>query len=209
METKLAQATGLQKQDEEVQKLTTRADAAKAYADKVQIENDADQEKVIKSLTSIEGEWKRGEGVRKFFVDPLNEQVKKINGLFKPSLDVLKDASTTIRRKLVDYQTRVAAKAEEAKAKVMKRVEKGTLTVETAVKKIENVKEAEKTVRTEEATVTYREQKKVVIEDPTKLPREYLIPDEVKIRKVALAGVEIPGVKVIVEKVPAIKQNNF
>jgi hypothetical protein len=190
---------------EELQTFTTNAAKADEYAKKLALKNEADHETAIKGLARIAGERKRGDEMRRFFTDPLNEQTKRINALFKPSLDLLAGAETEIRHKLIAYQAEVAKKADAAKAKVMEKVEAGTMKIETAVKKIESVKEPEKTVRTEEGTITYKEVKKVIIEDASKLPREYLVPDEVKIRKVALAGVEIPGVKVVVEKVPSLR----
>ncbi len=204
----------LAKVEQEAAKLQDSVEKAEKYANAVVIKTDKDQANAIKAIAGIEGEAKRIDAQRKFFVDPLNVQVKKINSIFKPVIEGLEGAATMLRRKLIDRQAQIAAEAEAAKAKVLADLEAGKIkdtksstAIEKATKKIENVKEAEKTVRTDEATTTFRDVKKVVIEDPAKLPREYLVPDEVKIRKVALAGVEIPGVKVIVEKVPSIKTN--
>lgn len=191
----------------DVPKIRKNVAAAQKYAEQAVLKTEDDHQDAIKALTKIGEERKRIDAQRKWWVDPLNERVKRINAMFRPFIDGLESAEVLLRRKLVEYQNFLAKKSEEAKAAVMKKVEKGTMKVETAVAKIEKVKEPEKTVRTEEATVTYREVKKVVIEDALKLPREYLIPDEVKIRKVALAGVVIPGVKVVVEKIPSVKSN--
>jgi len=56
--------------------------------------------------------------------------------------------------------------------------------------------------------VTYVEQVKFEVLDVSKLPREYLIPDTVKIGQVARATkgqIEIPGVRIWVEKQPRIR----
>lgn len=213
---------GLAPQEKEVALITTRANAAKEYALKIKVETEADEQNAIKAITSFSAEWKRGEDVRKFFVDPLNAQVKAINAKFKPMLDVLKDAENMLRRKLVDRQARLQAEADAAKAKVMKQVEKGKISVEKAVEKIEDVPEVQRTVRTDEATVTYAEKPKAVMEDGAELREddpiwigklvaaeqiEFLIVDTVKVRKVVLAGGKVAGTKKIVEKIPTVKSN--
>jgi len=56
--------------------------------------------------------------------------------------------------------------------------------------------------------VSYVEQVQCEIFDENKIPREYLMPDEQKIKRVARAArgqIEIPGVKIWVEKQPRIR----
>ena len=66
---------------------------------------------------------------------------------------------------------------------------------ETASKKIEEVK-VEKTVEADKGKATFVIRREVVIVNEKDLPREYLIPDMVKIRRDALTGVKIAGVEV-------------
>ena len=194
--------------EKEVQGMEARIAKATNYAEGVVIKTDVDQANVVKALVGIEAEEKRIDEQRKFFTDPLNQQVKKINGLFKPLVEGLDGAATTLRKKLSSYQTAIAAKAEQAREKALADLKSGKIkNVETAVAKIEKVKEPEKTVRTDEATVTYKDKVGFEITDIEKLPREYMVPDEKKILKVVQAGVEIPGVKKTIEKVPTVRQN--
>ena len=178
------------------------------YADALIIKTDDDIKTAINMLSNIKENAKQAESVRRFFVDPYNALVTKINAYFKPLTLSLTDADRKVRQKMMAYQQEITAKAEKARLATMKKIEDGKITIEQGVKKLENVIEPEKTVRSTEATMTFRIQKKVEIVNPNLLPREYLIPDEVKIRRVAIAGVAIPGVKVIEEKVPALR-NNF
>ncbi len=194
--------------EKEVTQLSEKLEKAMAYAEKVTIKSDADQDNVVKALVGIENEEKRIDEQRKFFTDPLNQQVKKVNAMFKPFIDGLDSAATILRKKMSAYQMAIAAKADKAREKALADLKSGKIkNVETAVAQIEKVKEPEKTVRTEAATVTYKDKIGFEIIDPTAIPREYLVPDEKKILKVVQAGVEIPGVKKTIEKVPTVKAN--
>ena len=194
--------------EKEVGALSTKLEKAVAYAEKVTIKTDADQENVVKALVGIEKEEKRIDEQRKFFTDPLNEQVKKINAMFKPFVNGLGDAANTLRRKMSVYQMAITAKADKARDKALADLKSGKIkNVETAVAQIEKVKEPEKTVRSEAATVTFKDKIGFEIADLNAIPREYLMPDEKKILKVVQAGVEIPGVKKTIEKVPTVKAN--
>lgn len=190
---------------EEFVNLSKNATAAIEYAEGLEINTELQQTKAIDAVTKIKNEGKRGDTIRRFFTDPLNAQVKKINELFMPNLKAFEKAEGLIKTAMVKYQEKIAVKADIAKEKAAKQIESGKISIEEGVKKIENVKTPEKTVRTEAATVSYKIEKVVTIVDPALLPRDYLMPDVKKIEAVAKAGVEIPGVKVTETKSPIIR----
>ena len=66
----------------------------------------------------------------------------------------------------------------------------------TAANKMEQVERVEPTTFGKVGEVQIRKIKKVRISDEALLPRQYLVPDMVAIRKDALAGVSIAGVEV-------------
>ncbi len=197
---------------EEVVTLSKNAEASLAYAEALKIKTEEDHTEAVANLKKIRDEKQRGDSMRRFFTDPLNEQIKKINTLFQPTIRALESAERMIRSAMIAYQDLLAKKAEDAKAKTMEKIDAGKLSVEQGVKKIENIKTPDKTVRTEAATVSYTIRPRVEIEDESKLPREYLCPDMVKIKAVALAfhkakQPQIPGVKIVEDKVPSIRGN--
>lgn len=199
-------------QKEEFVTLSKNAKAALAYAEGLKLKTDKDQENAIASVDKIIKERKRGEAILKLFVDPLKDQVKKITAIFKPNIDALESAERAIRRALIDYQDLIEKKAEAAKEKTMEKIDAGTITVEQGVKKIEHIKEPEKTVRTEAATVSFTIRPRVEVADESKLPREYMVPDMVKIRTVGLAFHKagqspIPGTRIVEDKIPSIRGN--
>jgi len=57
-------------------------------------------------LKDVTGRIKFLDEERKVSVDPLNQEVKRINGWFKPALDRLKDIQTTIKSAMARYEVR-------------------------------------------------------------------------------------------------------
>lgn len=68
-------------------------------------------------LSDNKAEQKRLETERRGMVDPLNEVVKKINGLYKPVTDLLAQAETIVKRAISTYQLEQDRIAREAAAK--------------------------------------------------------------------------------------------
>ncbi len=192
--------------------LNKNAKAAIEYANNLVVDSDEASAKADSAIRRIKEQREVGDNTRKFFTDPLNDQVKKINSMFMPVVKALDEATKIISGKMGAYQMKLQADADAKKAKVEADLAAGKIkNVETAVKKIENVKEPVKTVRTETGTTTFRDVPKVVIVDASKLPPEFLMPDLKKIEVVALANhktnlAQIPGVEVKIEKVPTFRR---
>jgi translation initiation factor IF-2 len=133
------------------------------------------------------------------FTKPANEILKMARTMFAPFESVCDEAEAEVKRKMLIFNQAQEKKAEKKTETIMKNVAEGKVSVEKAAEKIEAV--APKTsVQGNVGAIQYRTIKKVVIENPALLPREYLVPNEVMIRKAALAGVQIAGVKVVEEK---------
>jgi hypothetical protein len=94
-----------------------------------------------------------------------------------------------VKEKIIVYQREVTAKADAEKAKIAAKVEAGKMSFDKAVQKIEKLPEAPTTVQGKNGEIETRTVRKVRIIDVSKLPPQYLIPDEVKVRKDGLAGV--------------------
>jgi len=128
----------------------------------------------------------------KAYKDVKTEQDK----VFGPFVRGCDEAESIVKGKMIEYQDIQIAKAEKKTEQIEKKVESGEMSFEKAAEKIIEAT-PQKNVTTDNGAVQFRTRDVVEIEDETKIPREYLIPDMVKIKKVALAGVEIPGVRVV------------
>ena len=127
---------------------------------------------------------------------PLNEALKNIRDFFRPVEAQWANAEQIVKGKMIDYQNEQIAKAAKETKKVEEKVEAGKMTFEKAAEKIEKVT-PQKNVTTTAGAAQFRTVKEVVVDNETLVPREYLVLDMVKIRKVALAGVAIPGVRIV------------
>ena len=117
--------------------------------------------------------------------------------MYKDAMDYFKP----LEQEYVNAEKQMAKAAKET-AKIEEKVEMGKIDFQKAAEKIEKIA-PQKSVETGAGAVQFRTIKEVVVEDETKIPREYFVLDMVKVRKVALAGVEIPGVKVIEKQIVA------
>lgn len=133
---------------------------------------------------------------------PLLDATKAERARWKPIEDTVKEGVATLKTKMGDYHTMVEEKAKEEQEKIANRVGegRGKIKVETAVKKIGEVETAEKNVSTDAGKATFITVKKFEVEDISKLPVEYLLPNEVAIRKAMKEGTELPGVRYYEEK---------
>lgn len=149
---------------------------------------------VAKDLLSKVTESKRRlTETERSFLDPLNRSRNNIIAFFKPFKAKLSDLEIKIKNEMSGYIELLNKKEEAKKKEVEKKIAEGKLDMDMGIKEIQKIE-----IRRED--VNYRINRKVEIEDVSKLPRKYLMPNEVLIRKDALAGVKIPGVKVVETK---------
>ena len=141
------------------------------------------------------------ESKRKDYLQPFQDHVKEVNEIYKVLMQPIETADMVTRSKVLSFQREQA----ELKAK---QEEINRLRMEAATKEAElnngEIKESVNiidvvTVPThvyaDNGTLGTSKVWKFEVEDLTKIPLEYLMPDMVKIGKVVRAGVKIPGVK--------------
>lgn len=134
---------------------------------------------------------------------PLNEALRNARELFAPLEMQFSNAEGIIKGKLLDYKRKKDEEARIEEARIAARVEKGTLKIETAERKMEAVERIDTTTRGDVGEISIRKIKKVRIVNESLIPREYLQPDMVAIRRDALGGKAIAGVEVYDEEVVA------
>ncbi|MFX1313957.1 MAG: hypothetical protein ACFFHD_15305 [Promethearchaeota archaeon] len=177
-----------------------------------------DEQSVINATNigvSISSFEKEIETKRKEKVSPLNDEVKLINNFFKSYVDRVNNLKKDIASKIDAYRLAERRKAEEKarleeeRLKKEREIQRRKELAEAKLKneepppiapKIQEVKPVDftpKTMRSDYGKATERITWKFEIVDLKKISREYLIPDETKIRKVINAGIrEIPGIRI-------------
>ena len=141
------------------------------------------------------------ESKRKDYLQPFQDHVKEVNEIYKVLMQPIETADIVTRSKVLSFQREQA----ELKAK---QEEINRLRMEAATKEAElnngEIKESVNIidvvtvpthVYTDNSPLGTSKVWKLEVEDLTKIPLEYLMPDMVKIGKVVRAGVKIPGVK--------------
>ena len=140
---------------------------------------------------------------------PLNDALKSARDLFRPIEDDLKTGERIIKDKMVDYEAEVEAERAKQAAKLEARVEKGTMRVDTAMRKMDDLETVDQTIKGTKGSVTYREVRKVKVVDPTKIPLKYMMDErviaaiETAVRTDVLNGTKVDGVEIKIEKVVA------
>ncbi len=141
---------------------------------------------------------------KKKITDPLNATLKEIRFRYKPAEEALENAIEHIRSKMTIYQTEQVniQKAEEKRIADRVGAGKGHYTVDTAVAKIEALDKPLENIEGSNGSLSFREVKCFEVVDKMKLPPEYLLADEVAIRKQMVAGNELQGVRYFSEQRP-------
>lgn len=124
---------------------------------------------------------------------PLNEALKVIRAETKPIESELESLIATIRGNMGAYQTEQKRLEAETASKIADRVSRGTLRVETGIKKLEGLEKAEDAINTEVGTVKFRTDRVLVILDAALIPMEYYDLNEAKLLKDLKAGKAVPG----------------
>lgn len=168
------------------------------------IENKDQMEEATTILSTLNQTLDRLTTDKEKLTKPINELLKEIRGRYKPFEEKLETAIASVRRQMINYQTEQKRLAKIEEDKVIARIGegKGKLKVETAIKKVQEIERPDSKVSTEAGSVKFKTVKKFEVTDVSKLPVEYLLPNEVAIRKAMTEGKEITGVRYFTEEVP-------
>lgn len=211
-ETPAAPVTDITKIESEIKPIEAKMLSLRESAEAMVIESDEQYAGASDALDVVNSEKKAADKMRKFFVDPLNAQVKNINALFMPRIDAADEVVQIIKKKMALYfdKKEAARIAEEKRLQAIrdaadkKREEKGLAPIAEPVREIET---PAKTVVTGNSKAQVRKKWTGEVEHIDQLP------DDVKkaimaeawnkgiitsvVQKFVDAGVrEMPGVKI-------------
>lgn len=135
-------------------------------------------------------------------VAPAKAIIAEARDKYDPYIKKCQNAEDILKMRAKKYMIAKEDERREAEARIAARVEKGTIKLETAVRKIEALPEAQNTVRTDTGSALRMSKRKVAeITDQNLIPDEYWIIDEVRVRREAIAREksnlpQIPGVTI-------------
>jgi uncharacterized coiled-coil protein SlyX len=167
-----------------------------------EIKNDNDFQNATKLLKLV-AEQKRIILERKNkIIKPLNDALVEVRELFKPAEEKLQILDEKLRKEIEKYSM-LKEKEKEEEIKMIASEIQNKNDLDKAIIELKEKGVQIKNVLTDE--IYFRKTKKIIVENENLLPREYLMPDMTKIRNDVLSGKDIPGVKVVEEKIVVVK----
>jgi hypothetical protein len=188
--------------DKEVVLIKSQTSQAMQAAQKLEIKADADMQGASELFLKIKAVGNLIKKRKDTITRPLYKMYKDAMDYFKPLEQEYINAERIVSQKISDYRKKQEEKATKETIKIEEKVEMGKIDFQKATEKIEKIT-PQKSVESGSGTVQFRTIKEVIVEDETKIPREYFVLDMIKVRKVALAGVDISGVKIVDKQVVA------
>ncbi len=191
----------------EVQALIKRqAEGADKVAKEIIIKNQNDFEKASELFLKVKQAGKYIASEKEKMTRGLLDSLANIRSFFKPYEIMQSNAEKEVGSKILAYQLEEEKKSQIKIDAVVEKVEKGKMTFEQANEKIETLEVAKK-VEVNTGAVQFKTIRDYEIIDEKLIPKKYWVLDLVKLRKDALDGVEIPGVKVVEKKIINSKLN--
>lgn len=142
---------------------------------------------------------------------PLNEAIKEVRARYKPTETLIIDAIASIKGKMGTYQQLALKVQQEAEMKIADRVSRGTLKVDTAIRKLGEMDTVEDKVKTDDGAVSFRTIRKFEVMDVVILANfeggKYVEPNDTAIREAMKEGRELPGVRYYEEQSVVNKRN--
>lgn len=147
---------------------------------------------------------KRLEEQRGFFTKPLREHVKRIETLFRPTIQQVEEADESLRNKVTTYLDVQRAAAEEAAAIENEKAEKAAAkgqeakAAQHALAAVETVQAATpRTMASDTGSVATKQVDAYEVEDLGAVPREYFVLDEKAVMTAIRSGLRsIPGIRI-------------
>lgn len=165
------------------------------------IKNDDDLERGVVLLSEINKINDRVDAEKSKIIKPLLLAISAERKRWKPIEDILKSPIESLRRKMSEYSTYKYNKNIDKQDKIKDSILNGEISLEKGIKKLEKIDNL-RVVSTESGSVKFRSIKRFEVVDITKLPSEYILPNEPKIREAMGNNIELDGVRYFIEQVP-------
>ncbi len=156
---------------------------------KFPIASPEDNAKVIEFKAKLNKLGKEIKAEKEKATKPLNEALKKVREWWAPLEKAVEARDNEVGKALLVYKQQVEAQ----EAKIAKRVETGTMKIETAERKIQELPQIQKTTNTADGQVQFRKVPMMRIIDENLIPDKYWVIDIVALRKDVVGGEIVPG----------------
>lgn len=182
---------------------TYKATATKVVnkANATEIATEADYTKAGDQLVLIKGAEREVTERKNKIVKPLNEALKETRNLFRPIEDQLAAARKVVQDSMLSFRQKAEAERQRIEQEAQAKLDQGEITEDEAIDSVAAASSPAKTMHGARGKTTVRTTREIEVVDAALIPRQYLVPDLVAIRRRALGigcePAEIPGVKVV------------
>ena len=178
----------------------SQADELEKQATNLSITSPEENAKAIEVKAKLSKLAKEIKNRKEEITKPLNTALRSIRALWAPLEDAVEMRENAVGRALLDYKSKVDAETRKKEAQIAARVEKGTMRLDTAEKKLDNLPKIQNTTHTTEGQVQFRKIPKMRIIDRDLVPDSYWIIDEVRLRQAVVSGIVVPGAELYFEE---------
>lgn len=176
-------------------------------AKSVSVTNDQELSTVSDIIKQVKDLGKRIKEKKEKYTEPAKAIVLEARNTYDPLIKMCTDAEAILKKAAQKYIIEQVNRKKKEEAAIARRLENGTIKQETAIRKMEAVKEAPKNVKTESSAIRMVTRTIAKITNPELVPDEYWIINESKVKADAIErhrnGLPgIPGVEI--EKVQGV-----
>lgn len=150
-------------------------------------------EKAAQILKSIKEYKEAVQEQKDKIIKPLNEALKNTREMFAPLEEKILVVEKFMKSEALNYNNKLIEEQKKREAEAQSKIEAGE-SFEKATKSVARVEQ-------KVASIPTRKVQKLLIEDATLIPRNFLIPDESKIKDALKAGYTVPGCKMVEETI--------
>ena len=166
------------------------------------IKNQKDLGAATEALIKINDFEKEVKAQEDAIVKPIKEGIKKAQEFFKPLREKIAFLKGELKMKMVDYDDLLEVEKKKKAKEMEEAINEGKISLGKAGKVLEKLEMKSNSISTRIHRVIKVTNKKIV-------PKKYWVLDMVALRKDALAGIKIKGVKVVEEKIIVTPPNNY
>jgi hypothetical protein len=133
---------------------------------------------------------------------PLEQALKAERARWKPAKSAYKTGIDYLRNLISVFQTNEVKRIRAEEAKVAQQINDGKITLEKGIKKIDKIEQVEEKVKTDNGSVSFREDQVLKITDRLSIPKYYWIVDEDLLLADLKAGKVVTGAELDIQLIP-------
>ena len=183
--------------DKQVADIKSKAEAMQHMVNETNVTNEYELKAVADKIKAVKTLGKMVKENKEKYTKPAQDIINNARSIYLPIEKICTEAERQLKYKANVYMTAVENERKAKEEKVVVKLEKGSIKEDTAIRQMENVGEEKKSISTDNSQLSRRIRQDIEIVDESLIPKEYWMVDLKKVKKVALAGIKIPGVKVI------------